>query len=129
MGRDVRPDGGEDAFPTATLAEVALEAVDAAGDRVDVGVLETRQEQPATEVDHARARPDVGSDVRRGSDRHDPLAANRDGLRAGARPVDRVNVAAGQDEVGGSLEAGHAGEDDSGRYRGAGRPGARDGPD
>ena len=75
---------------------------------MDVGVLEAGQEQPAGQVDDPRPRPNVGRDVRRGPHGHDPLAAHGDSLCARPGVVDRVDVAARQDEVGGSFGVRHA---------------------
>ena len=124
VGRDVGPDRREHAVPAARVADVALEPVDAAGDRVDVGVLEARQEQPAGEVDDPRvAARRAAATSAADADGDDPLAADGDGL--GARPgrVDGVDVAAGQDEVGGAVGMRH-------RPRMTARPAATgDGPD
>ena len=51
-------------------------------DRVDVGVLESRHDQPAGEVHDPRPRPDP-ADVARRPDRGDPLVDDGDRLRTG----------------------------------------------
>ena len=72
------------ALPPARLADIALEAVDAAPERVDMDVLEAGQEEPSAKVDDARPRPDQLADLGGRADRDDPLAADRD--RLGPRP-------------------------------------------
>ena len=93
MSLGVGPDGLDRAFATAALAEVALADLHAARDRVDMGVLEPGDEQPAGEVHDPRARPDPRRDIARGPDRGDSLADDGDRLRPRQGGVDRVDVA------------------------------------
>jgi hypothetical protein len=107
MGFDVAPDRGQDRLPAADAVERALEALDARRDRVDVGVLEPRQQEPSGQVDHAAVRTDAVGHVARRADGDDPLAPDGDRLRDRPPGVDRVDVAAGEDEVGGAAGGGH----------------------
>jgi hypothetical protein len=109
VGLGVGPDGGDRAVAAALLAEVAFDEVHPAGDRVDVRVLEARgrSSRPARSTTRVRG-PIQRGDVARGPNRDDPLA--RDGDRLGPRQcrLDGVDVASGQDEIGGGrLHARH----------------------
>jgi len=70
-------------------------------DRVDVRVLEARDDGPATQLDDPAARSDVRRDQRIRADRHDPAAAHGEGGRPGSGRVHRRDTAITQDEVGG----------------------------
>ena len=107
MGRGVGPDRLEDTGPAVRLAEVALEAVDPAEDRVDVDVLEAGQEEPAGEIDDPRSRSDEVGDVGRLADRADPVAVNGDGRGPWPGRIDGMDVAAPEDEVGGAFGMRH----------------------
>jgi hypothetical protein len=74
--------------------EVAAKPADPAVERVDVRILETRQEQPTVEVDHPGPRPDRWLDLAPVADSNDPSVPHRDGVRPRMFRIDRVNVAA-----------------------------------
>jgi hypothetical protein len=68
-----------------------------------VRILETRQEQPTVEVDHPGPRPDRWLDLAPVADSNDPSVPHRDGVRPRMFRIDRVNVAAAKDQVGGGV--------------------------
>src|SRR4029079_12926910 len=84
----VGPDRLQHAVAPARAKHVALELVATAFDRMDVRILEAREEEPAREIDDAGARTDVGGARGDRADRHDPLAADRDGLGAWPSEID-----------------------------------------
>ena len=126
--RGVGSDRRQDAVPAARLANVALELIDPAADRMDVGVLEAGQEEPARQVDDPRLRADVFSDLGRGPDRDDPLASDGDGCGPRLRGVDGMDVAAGEHEVGGTPGMRHRPRMTSRATRPLDRRGPRDAP-
>src|SRR5688572_20206366 len=93
---------------------------------MDVGVLEPGQEQPPAEVDDAGRRADRRCDVVRAPDGRDPVPVDRDRIGPGSPGVDGMDVAPGEDDVGGSFW--HDGHDGTRRSPAAGRPTARNGP-
>jgi hypothetical protein len=101
MGIDVAADRGEDGVPAARVADVTLEPIDARRDWVDVSVLEARDEEAPVKIDDPRPRPPELLDLLPRPYGDDPLGADRNGLRPRPAVVDRVDVAAGEEEVGG----------------------------
>ena len=97
------------------LAEVAPQAVETAATRVDVRVLEPRQQRASGQVDRlGRRSADLADPIVR-ADGHDPAASNGHRLRLGVGRVDRVHRAVHERQVGGSprlhrgsLPAGHS---------------------
>ncbi len=85
------------------LAQIALHLVHAARQGMDVGILEARQEQPPTEVDDPGRRADRRRDLAGAPDGGDPISVDGDRLRRRPRRVDGVDVAPGEDDVGGSV--------------------------
>jgi len=130
MRGHVCPDRRQDAVAAASRTKVAPEPIDTGLDGMDVGILEAGQQEAAGEVDDAGARPDERVDVSGRPDRDDPLATDRDRFGAPSRRVNGVDVAAGEDHVGGTLCLClcHAPEDDSAPRAGLARFVPRDEP-
>ena len=95
MRRGVRSHALDGVRGIRRLGEVALEQLDSAADRVDVGVLEAGAQQSAAEVHDAGVGADVRGGLGVGDDRGD--AAARDGDRA----VVERGAGAGEDRAAG----------------------------
>ena len=70
-----------------------------APDRVHVGVDEARQQHPAAQVDHLRARAGQRLDLGVGADGDDPAVPHRDRLGPGPGRVHLVDGASAQHEI------------------------------
>lgn len=125
MGLGVGSDPIQHGRPPARLAKVALHPVNAARQRVNMGILEARYEHPIREIDDPGGRPDGPRDRRGSADGRDPLAVDRHRLRTRLAGVDGVDMAAGEDDIGGSFA--HARDDCTPRASASRRPIARNG--
>ena len=85
------------------LGQIAAQHLQAARGRMDMGVLEPRQEHPAPEVHDVRPRPDQLPDVGVGPDRDDPSLRDRDRARPSPGGVHRVDTAVDEREARGSV--------------------------
>ena len=84
MRLGIGSDLGQNGLATARLAHVALHPIDASRDRVGMGVLKPRDQQPTIEIDDSRPRSDVAGDL--GRRPHGDNAFVADGHRLGSRP-------------------------------------------
>ena len=94
------PDPLEVRVAVDEVVEVHVQEVAGAERRVDVRVLEPREDHAPGEVEVLAAGPDRLADVGLGADRHDAVAADRHGLDPPPGGVNREDVGAGDDEVG-----------------------------
>src|SRR2546422_926824 len=78
--RGVSGDGAHVLVLRLKIVQGALQAADAAADRMDVRVLERGQDHAAVEVHHARVRPDVRGGALIGPDVQDGVLSDRHGL-------------------------------------------------
>jgi hypothetical protein len=83
--------------------KVAAEPTDAAVERMDVRVLEAWNEQAAVEGDDPRPRPDPRRDIALAADGEDPAGLDGDRFSPRTSRIDRVDVAAPEDEFGGGV--------------------------
>ena len=74
-------------------AQVAGSGLKTGADRVDVNVLERRQQHPALEIDDPRGGADERASAEIGSNIHDLPGTHPDCLRPGSDTVDRINRA------------------------------------
>ena len=89
----------------ALVASLSSHAVErkAAIDKVDVGVIEARQQQFSGCVDCAGVGAVPGLDIGVGADRHDPVAQHRNRLGGGMVFVHRPDFGVADDEIGSGL--------------------------
>ena len=99
VARDVVGDETEVGLGGRAAREVALQSMEAGRDRMDVGVLEARQQGPATEVDPTRVRTGQRPDVVVAPDRHDPPTGHGHRFCRRTSVVDRADTAAQEDDV------------------------------
>ena len=80
--------------------QVAAQAVEARGHRVDMGVTEPWRDRPAAELDDSRAGSDPAAERRIGADGGDPPVDDRERLGRAPRRVHRRDPPATKHEVG-----------------------------
>ena len=80
--------------------QVAAQAVEAGGHRVDMGVAEAGRDRPAAEVDDPRARADPATERRVRADGGDPPVDDRQRLGNLSGRIHRGDPPATEDEVG-----------------------------
>ena len=85
------------------VGKVAAQHLQATGGRMDVGVLEPRQEHPVSEIHDVRPRTDQLPDLGVGADRDDPPLPDRDPTRPSPGGVHRVDAAVHERETRGSV--------------------------
>jgi hypothetical protein len=96
----VPPDRVEDAGATGAVVEIAPKPTDTAVEGMNVGVLETGDQETAPEVDDPRGGADQLPDLALIADRHDPAGLDGYCLRSGTSGVDGVDAAAMEYEIG-----------------------------
>jgi hypothetical protein len=79
--------------------QVTLRHLRTAVDRVDVGVLKTGREQPATDVDDLGGGAGERSHVAVGPDRHDAPTGDSDCSRLGRSPVTAEDSSSDKDQI------------------------------
>ena len=121
LGMRGRPgaNAGRDGVEVAALVEVAQAEVDAALDRVHVGVLEAGQQHPARQVDHLGAAPDQAGGQAVGADVDDAPVAHAHRRRPAPRGVDRIDCAVPEHEIRGGRNLAPGGSRASGRRQAA----------
>lgn len=100
MGGRVVGDRGEVRQRIGQAMEVALARQHAAVDRVDVRVLEARQQRLALQLDHPRARADEVAYVGRAPDLDDPAVSHGHRVRGGSAVHHALDAGAQEHEVG-----------------------------
>src|SRR4029453_19262829 len=87
--------------PRLEPVEVALQCLDASGDRMNVRIVKRRQPHLAGEVDDARVRPDAVLRSRVGSHEDDAAAGDSHCFGPAPGAIDGVDGAVGQEDLGG----------------------------
>ena len=99
MSASPLPDAGLDLRDVREVGEVHAVEAHRAVDQVDVRVVEAGKDEATAEVDDLGLGPAQALDLARGSDRHDPAAADGHGLGPGGVGLGRPDPAAQQEDV------------------------------